>query len=84
MPNFQKESREGGGGFVALAVFAAALGAGAALLLAPEEGARTRKRVGRGLKSLGGEAAETIAEVSDRPDGISRSSAWPAFWWVQA
>lgn len=51
------------GGFVALAVLAAAVGAGAALMLAPEEGARTRKRVGRGLRSLRGEASETIAQL---------------------
>jgi gas vesicle protein len=51
------------GGFVALAVLAAALGAGAALMLAPEEGARTRERVGRGLRSLRGEAAETIGQL---------------------
>lgn len=51
------------GGFVALAVLAAAIGAGAALLLAPEEGARTRERVGRGLRSLRGEAAETVAQL---------------------
>jgi gas vesicle protein len=51
------------GGFVALAVLAAALGAGAALLLAPEEGARTRQRVGRGFRSLRGEAAETLAQL---------------------
>src|SRR4051794_40134029 len=51
------------GGFVALAVLAAALGAGAALMLAPEAGSRTRERVGRGLRSLKGEAAETIAQL---------------------
>ena len=51
------------GGFVALAVLAAALGAGAAVLLAPDEGATTRKRVGRGLRSLGGEAAETVEQL---------------------
>jgi gas vesicle protein len=51
------------GGFVTLAVLAAALGAGAAILLAPEEGARTRKRVGRGLRNLRGEAADTIAQL---------------------
>ena len=39
------------GGFVALAVLAAALGAGAAVLLAPEEGGKTRERVGRGLRA---------------------------------
>jgi gas vesicle protein len=51
------------GGFVTLAVLAAALGAGAAILLAPEEGARTRKRVGRGLRNLRGEASGTIAQL---------------------
>jgi gas vesicle protein len=51
------------GGFVALAVIAAAIGAGAALMLAPAEGSRTRERVGRGLRSLKGEAAETIAQL---------------------
>jgi gas vesicle protein len=50
-------------GFVALAVLAAAAGAGAALLLAPDEGAKTRKRVGRGLRSLRGDAAGTIAQL---------------------
>ena len=51
------------GGFVALVVIAAAVGAGAALLLAPETGATTRKRVGRGLRSFRGEAAETIGQL---------------------
>lgn len=51
------------GGFVALALLAAALGAGAAVLLAPDEGGKTRKRVGRGLRSLGGDAAETVAQL---------------------
>lgn len=65
---FDLESAEGDvraerGGFVALAVLAAALGAGAALMLAPEEGAKTRQRVGRGLRSLRGEAPGTIAQL---------------------
>lgn len=51
------------GGFVALAVLAAAAGAGAALLLAPVEGAKTRKRVGRGLRSLRNDAGGTIAQL---------------------
>ena len=49
------------GGFIALAALAATLGAGAAILLAPEEGAKTRRRVGRGLESIRGEAAGTVA-----------------------
>ena len=56
-------STEDSGGFVALAVLAAALGAGAAVLLAPDEGSRTRKRVGRGLRSLKGDAAARIAQL---------------------
>lgn len=51
------------GGFVALAVLAAALGAGAAVLLAPVEGAKTRKRVGQGLRTLQGDATETVAQL---------------------
>jgi gas vesicle protein len=63
------ESRDGfqdpnrGGGFVALAVIAMAIGAGAALLLAPQEGARTRQRVGRGLRSIKGGAAGTLSQL---------------------
>ncbi len=57
------DARAERGGFVALAVVAAALGAGAALMLAPEKGTKTRKRVGRGLRSLRGEAAGTIAQL---------------------
>ncbi len=55
--------QEENGGFVALAVLAAALGAGAAVLLAPDEGAKTRKRVGRGLRNLGGDAAERLEKL---------------------
>ena len=66
--SYSVESLNGGsdaghGGFVALAVIAAALGAGVAILLAPEEGARTRRRVTQGLRSIGGEAAGTIAQL---------------------
>ena len=50
-------------GFVALAVIAAAVGAGAALLLAPDAGSKTRERVGRSLRNVGGEAAGTIAQL---------------------
>jgi gas vesicle protein len=56
------EELDGGGGFVALAVIAMAVGAGAALLLAPQEGAQTRQRVGKSLRSLSGGAAETLAQ----------------------
>ncbi len=51
------------GGFVALTVIAAAVGAGAALLLAPQAGVKTRTRVGRGLRRFQGEAAGTITRL---------------------
>ena len=54
---------DGDGGFVALAVIAMAVGAGAALLWAPQEGARTRQRVGKGLRDIGGGAAGTLAQL---------------------
>ena len=56
-------SAEDGGGFVALAVLAAALGAGAAELLAPDQGSRTRKRMRQGLRTLRGDAAARIAQL---------------------
>jgi gas vesicle protein len=56
-------SSEDRGGFVALAVLAAALGASAAVLLAPDEGAKIRQRMGKGLRNLRGDAAETIAQL---------------------
>jgi gas vesicle protein len=63
LDSFQEQTPGDRGGFVALAVLAAALGAGAALMLAPGEGAKTRKRVGRGLRSLKGGARESIAQL---------------------
>jgi gas vesicle protein len=56
-------SAENSGGFVALAVLAAALGAGAAVLLAPDEGSRTRKRVRQGLRTLKGDAFARVAQL---------------------
>jgi gas vesicle protein len=61
--SFDATDRGSHGGFVALAVLAAAAGAAAAMLVAPEEGAKTRKRVKQGLQSLKGDAAETIAQL---------------------
>ncbi|HJR17504.1 MAG TPA: YtxH domain-containing protein [Gemmatimonadales bacterium] len=55
--------QEDSGGFVALAVLAAALGAGAAVLLAPDEGSQTRRRVKQGLRSLRGDAAQRVAQL---------------------
>ncbi|HET6778111.1 MAG TPA: YtxH domain-containing protein [Gemmatimonadales bacterium] len=56
-------SAEDSGGFVALAVLAAALGAGAAVLLAPDEGSRTRKRMRQGFRTLRGDATSRIAQL---------------------
>lgn len=57
-------ARESGrGGFIALAVIAAAMGAGAALLFSPDQGATTRRLVERGLRSIRGEGARTIAQL---------------------
>ncbi len=51
------------GGFVALALLAAVAGAGVALLLAPDQGSKTRKRVGRKLRGLRGDAGETVTRL---------------------
>ena len=79
-------SAEDRGGFVALAVLAAALGAGAAVLLAPDEGSRTRKRVRRGLRTLKGDASARVAhlqrEIRRRKNQSRREKriiAWLAF-----
>jgi len=56
----QADQQSSDRGFIALAALAATVGAGAAILFAPEEGAKTRKRVGRRLESLRGEAAGTV------------------------
>jgi hypothetical protein len=61
--DLESTAEEDRGGFVALAVLAAALGAGVAVLLAPDEGSRTRKKVGRGLRTLRGDAAARIAQL---------------------
>jgi gas vesicle protein len=53
----------GRGGFVALAVIAAAMGAGAALLFSPDQGPTTRRLLERGLRTLRGEGASTIAQL---------------------
>jgi hypothetical protein len=59
------ESDSGGdsGGFVTLAVLAAALGAGAAVLFAPDEGSKTRQRVGRKVRSLSDDTAEKVSRL---------------------
>ena len=56
-------SDETGGGFLGPAILAMALGAGAALLFAPADGARTRKIVGGRLRDLRGGAESALARI---------------------
>jgi gas vesicle protein len=51
--------------FVAGMVCGAAIGAGVALLLAPESGKRTRKRLGRAADDLKESAADRWDEIAD-------------------
>ena len=55
--------REEGGGFLGLALLALAVGAGAAMLFAPAEGAKTRRVVGERLKDWRGGAEEAFERV---------------------
>ena|SRR5689334_8419896 len=55
--------REEGGGLLGLALFALAVGAGAAMLFAPAEGAKTRQIVGDRLKSIRGDAGVALERV---------------------
>lgn len=55
--------RDEGGGLLGLALFALAVGAGAAMLFAPAEGAKTRQIVGDRLKSLKGDAGDALERV---------------------
>jgi gas vesicle protein len=64
--NFDLESADGEGprgGLLGLALVALAVGAGAALLFAPAEGARTREMVGGRLRDFRGEAEGAFARV---------------------
>jgi gas vesicle protein len=54
---------ESSGGFLGMALLALAFGAGAALLLAPAEGAETRKLVGGRLRELRGGAEAAITRL---------------------
>jgi gas vesicle protein len=57
-----EESSEGGGSF-GLGLLAAAIGAGAALLFAPTEGARTRELLGGELRGLRGDASKVLGRL---------------------
>ena len=51
------------GGFVTVAILAAVAGAGAALLLAPDSGSRTRERMGQGIRDFRGEASARVGRL---------------------
>jgi gas vesicle protein len=57
-----KESAEGGGS-IGLALLAAAIGVGAALLFAPIEGSRARQFLGGELKDLRGDASKVLGRL---------------------
>ena len=52
------------GAFMAGVVLGALLGAGVALLLAPDAGPRTRRRLGRGVRSLSDRAIEELDDAT--------------------
>ncbi len=54
---------EGGGGILGLSLLALAVGAGAALLFAPAEGARTREAVSGSLREIRGGAEGALRRV---------------------
>ena len=54
------------GGFAVGVVFGAFLGAGIALLFAPERGEKTRRRLRRRLRSLRDEAGEQLERAGKR------------------
>ncbi len=64
------EDRGGGGalGFLAGFALGALLGAGAALLFAPERGTVTRRRLRRRLRDLGAETADRVGELRHRAE----------------
>jgi hypothetical protein len=66
--NEQERAPEGGGlgGFAVGVVFGAFLGAGIALLFAPERGEKTRRRLGRRLRSLRDEAGDQLERAGKR------------------
>jgi len=57
------EGEESQGGVLSLALVALAIGAGAALLLAPAGGSRTRAVVGERLRDIRGEAEGALSRV---------------------
>jgi gas vesicle protein len=61
--NLDDVDGKGSGGIFGMALLALAVGAGAALLLAPAEGSRTRQWVGGGLRDIRGGAEGALRRV---------------------
>lgn len=60
------EPAHGRAGFVAGIVFGAFLGAGIAMLFAPDRGEKTRGRIRRRMRNLGEDAMESIDQAGTR------------------
>jgi gas vesicle protein len=63
-PEIEERDAGGAGSFAAGIIIGAVLGAGIALLFAPERGDRTRRRLGRGLRRLREEGRERLEDAS--------------------
>lgn len=59
-------ARDGRSGFLAGVLLGAVVGAAVALLFAPEKGSRTRRRLGRRVRSLRRDAMEEMEEAGAR------------------
>lgn len=73
MDDRDEEVGRGIGGFAAGVVFGALLGAGIALMLAPDRGDKTRRRLRRRLEQLREEAADGLERRRRRAEtGLGR------------
>jgi gas vesicle protein len=61
--DLDQNEQDGGGGLLGTALLALAVGAGAAMLFAPAEGAETRRLVGSRLRGWRGGAEEALERV---------------------
>lgn len=61
------------GGTLVAILAGAAVGAVAGILLAPEEGAKTRKRLGKGIKSGGDEIAHKFDDLKNQVKTLMNS-----------
>ena len=61
------------GGTIVAILAGAAVGAVAGILLAPDQGSKTRKRLGRGIKSGGDEIAHKFDDLKDQVRSLINS-----------